>query len=319
MTAVRERVVAYQGSDGPRQIYTETYASEAPEWRGGCIALHSGPGFGLATLRPGIEHLAAATDVTLVDLPGCGRSSRHPGSGYPMEAYIDDIRQVRRQLAVQRPFLLGHGWGAILAVETALEHPTDFAGVTLVNPLRVLNGSGQDGEAQARQVERVDHTLLTRFSSDVLPKLQQAMQGLGPWADVESDPWWPQMWLTQWAGPPSPAWQDSVDRVTPGLEAYFAHKGMAMFDPQSRWARYDLAERLGALGKPATVLASQHDANYVALPMVHVDPLRKARPDLPVDIVADGGHFLMAESPAVVVGHLRRRMLPHLLGKPVSR
>lgn len=283
----------------------------AERWSGGggnrpCIALHSGPGFGAATLRAGAERLALVVDLVLLDLPGCGASSRHPGSAYPIEAYMADVIETCHALGGPKPLLLGHGWGAILAVEVALAHPDAVAGVAMINPLRVLSGAGQDSAAQQRQVERVDATLMSRFAADVLPDLQQAMQGHLPWDTVDANPWWPQMWATQWAGAPSAAWHDALGAHQPGMEAYFAHKGQAMFDPESAWARYDLAERVPYLRCPVSALASRHDANYVALPHIHVDAMQAALPAMQVERVDDGGHFLVSEAPDVVAAHLHR-------------
>ena len=282
----------------------------AERWSGGgaprtCIGLHSGPGFGAATLRAGAERLASVLDLVLIDLPGCGASSRHPGSAYPIEAYIADVIETCKALGGPQPLLLGHGWGAILAVEVALAHPDAVAGVAMLNPLRVLGGGGQDGAAQQRQAARGDATLLTRFAADVLPDLQQAMQGLLPWDAIDANPWWPQMWDTQWAGAPSAAWRSALRDHQPGMEAYFAHKGQAMFDPDSAWARYDLAERVPHLRCPVSVLASRHDANYVALPHIHVDAMRAALPTMQVELVDGVGHFLLSEAPQWVAAHLQ--------------
>jgi pimeloyl-ACP methyl ester carboxylesterase len=171
-----------------------------------------------------------------------------------------------------------------------------------------LGGAGQDGEAQLRQVQRTDATLVERFNADVMPALQQAMQGQAPWEAVDGHPWWNEMLLTQWAGAPSAAWHAALHGHRFGMEAYFAHKGQAMFDPESAWARYDLAARMPLLNCPASVLASGHDANYVALPSIHVDPMRAACPGLVVELTDAGGHFLVSEAPAVVAAHLRRHL-----------
>jgi pimeloyl-ACP methyl ester carboxylesterase len=304
MTQPRSSFVEHRFGGEPRRIGVHSLGGVRAATH--CIALHSGPGFSAATLLAGAEVLARATPISMVDLPGCGASSRHPGSGYPMEAYIADVMAVSPALGAAKPLLLGHGWGAILAVETALAHPEAIAGLMLVNPLRVLNASGQDGDAQLRRVQRVDACLLARFTADVMPTLQQAMQGQAAWELVDGNPWWPQMWLTQWAGPATAAWHGTIASARIGMEAYFAHKGQAMFDPESAWARYDLATRLPLLRCPVSVLASRHDANYVALPHIHVDPLRAARPDLTVELTDAAGHFLISEAPALVAAHLQR-------------
>ena len=149
-------------------------------------------------------------------------------------------------------------------------------------------------------------SLLPRFAADVLPDLQQAMQGLLPWDAIDANPWWPQMWATQWAGAPSAAWQSALHGHQPGMEAYFAHKGQAMFDPESAWARYDLAERVPRLRCPVSALASRHDANYVALPHIHLDAMHKALPDMQVQLVDGVGHFILSEAPYMVAAHIQR-------------
>lgn len=311
MIGRRDVELRYASTSGSRRIYTETYT--APGTVGpDCIALHSGPGFGAATLRAGVEVFAAEAAITLVDLPGCGRSSRHPASGYPIASYIDDVMQVRQGLGLKRPLLLGHGWGAMLAVEAALAHPTAFCGLLLLNPLRTLAAEGQDTEAQQRQAQRIDDTLLPRFATDVWPALQMAMQGLSNWDEVDRNPWFPQMWATQWATSPTEAWNVSVSSGALGMEAYFAHKGQAMFDPESYWARFDLASRMERLGLPVSVMASEHDANYVALPHIHVHPLRRACSNLQVEIVGEGGHFLLSETPHALARHLQSCLLPQV-------
>lgn len=59
---------------------------------------------------------------------------------------------------------------------------------------------------------------------------------------------------------------------------------------------------------PASVIDSHHDANYVAFPRLHVDPLVSLRPGLAVELVDDVGHFMLAEAPQRVADHLRRHV-----------
>jgi len=67
-------------------------------------------------------------------------------------------------------------------------------------------------------------------------------------------------------------------------------------------------EAISTLSSVSTtsVLASRHDANYVALPHVHIDPLRAAHAGLPVELTELAGHFLISEVPDLVAAHLAR-------------
>ena len=55
------------------------------------VALHGGPGFDHAYLRPGLDPLAAWAQVVHVDLRGQGRSGRPPLATCTLEQMADDV------------------------------------------------------------------------------------------------------------------------------------------------------------------------------------------------------------------------------------
>ncbi len=262
-----------------------------------CIAIHAGPGFTRESLRPGMEVLAGRMPVVLLDLPGCGKSSRHAAAGYSLEAYSADVEAVRRHMGGARVVLLGHGAGALVAAQYAAQFPSAAAAVVLVNPLRILNAAGPDLEAQQRQVDRVDATLHDRFVKDVLPLVQRALKGEYDWRELDRHSWWMEMIRTQWDGPVDAKWEAGMRTAQLGMESYFAQKGAAMFDPASPWAKLDLGDMLDRVEVPVGVIASTSDANYVAPVKIHVDPLAERHPGLVVNLIPDAGHFLPCERP----------------------
>ncbi|MFO1268587.1 MAG: alpha/beta hydrolase [Rubrivivax sp.] len=281
-----------------------------------CIVIHAGPGFTRESLKPGMEVLAKRMPVMLIDLPGCGESSRHGAAGYSLEAYAADVEAVRQEMGEgDAPVvLLGHGSGALVAAEYAARFPSKAAALILVNPLRILNAAGPDPEAQQRQVDRVDPTLHDRFVKDVLPLVQPALEGEFAWEDLDRNPWWMEMIRTQWHGPVDPRWEAGMKRARLGMESYFAQKGAAMFNPESPWAKVDLADMLKGLKPAVGVIASTSDANYVAPVKVHVAPLVERFAALPVQLIGDAGHFLPCERPEAfadafmaMLGRLRAR------------
>lgn len=262
------------------------------------IAIHGGPGFTHCYLRPWAGTPLRGS-VVCFDLPGCGESSRHPGSGYPLAEYVADVESVQDALAHERVIILGHAWGAILAVEYALVHPQRVSALVLVNPLRILRPDGQDNEAQARMIAAVDPQVLEPYLADVHPLLQRALGGdSGAWRAVDASPWWPRMWRTQFIEAPPQAWSHETGSAAIGLESYFAHKGAAFMDPAHPLNRYDLAERIRGLNCPVLVVASDSDANYVAPVRIHAEPLARAALRAELVVIPQSGHFPFVDQPA---------------------
>ncbi|OKH53916.1 hypothetical protein NIES2101_09220 [Calothrix sp. HK-06] len=57
-----------------------------------------------------------------VDPHGCGRSSSSPA--YDLQAIIADLDKIRKRLGIKQWVLLGHSWGADVALAYALKYPT---------------------------------------------------------------------------------------------------------------------------------------------------------------------------------------------------
>ncbi len=67
-------------------------------------------------------HLAAAGLAPLApDLRGHGLTDK-PDAGYTLEAMAGDLRSLIAGLGLRRPLLVGHSWGAALALEYAARH-----------------------------------------------------------------------------------------------------------------------------------------------------------------------------------------------------
>jgi len=58
----------------------------------------------------------------------------------------------------------------------------------------------------------------------------------------------------------------------------------------------DAASAVG-LQAPLLILAGESDANYVAMPSIHAQPIHAAVPDSELVIIEGAGHFLFAEDP----------------------
>ncbi|HEU5001857.1 MAG TPA: alpha/beta hydrolase [Actinomycetota bacterium] len=77
---------------------------------------------------------AAGCEVLLYDLRGHGRSERTP-DGYTMDDSVADLVGLLDTLGVDRPVhVVGHSFGASIALRTGLQHPERVASLVLIEP-----------------------------------------------------------------------------------------------------------------------------------------------------------------------------------------
>ncbi|GAA1369100.1 hypothetical protein GCM10009612_56770 [Streptomyces beijiangensis] len=98
------------------------------------ILCHGGPG-----LWDTLEDVAALLPGHTVyrwDQRGCGRSAPS-GGPYTLAASVADLEAVRAHFGLERIALLGHSWGAQLALAYALEHPRRVSRIVYVSGMGI--------------------------------------------------------------------------------------------------------------------------------------------------------------------------------------
>src|SRR6266849_5769343 len=99
------------------------------------IVLHGGPDFDHGYLLPDLDRLAEAFRLIYYDQRGRGRSADQvQPEEVTLTSDLDDLDGVRQHFQLESPALLGHSWGAVLALEYALRHPTNVSRLILMNP-----------------------------------------------------------------------------------------------------------------------------------------------------------------------------------------
>jgi len=99
------------------------------------IVLHGGPDFDQAYLLPDLDRLQDSFHLVYYDQRARGRSAAHVrGEDVTLASELDDLDRVREHFHLQAPVLLGHSWGAVLALEYALRHPAHVSRLILMNP-----------------------------------------------------------------------------------------------------------------------------------------------------------------------------------------
>jgi pimeloyl-ACP methyl ester carboxylesterase len=71
--------------------------------------------------------------VIVFDRPGFGHSERPHGRLWTADRQADLLHEALRQLGIVRPVVVGHSWGAIVAMAMAVRHEADTAGVVALS------------------------------------------------------------------------------------------------------------------------------------------------------------------------------------------
>lgn len=98
------------------------------------IVVHGGPGLSMDYLLPGLEPLAKDHLVIFYDQRGNGQSTGDINKQtMNLEQFVNDLSAIQRHFNLLKTSLLGHSFGAYLALKYATEYPN------LINKLIILN------------------------------------------------------------------------------------------------------------------------------------------------------------------------------------
>ncbi len=112
------------------------------------LLLHGGPDFDHTYLRPEMDQLSDRFRLIYYDQRGRGKSAENVlPEGVTIRSEVEDIEAVREHFGLENVSILGHSWGAVLALEYALQQPDRVSHLILMN---------------AAPVSRADYLLLRR-------------------------------------------------------------------------------------------------------------------------------------------------------------
>ena len=83
--------------------------------------------------QPQFDHFARTHAVTALDLRGVGRSDA-PDEGYAISELADDVAAFCAAVGIERPVVVGHSLGGMIAVELGARHPSLPSALVLVDP-----------------------------------------------------------------------------------------------------------------------------------------------------------------------------------------
>lgn len=87
------------------------------------LLLHGGPGFDHSSFKPAFSALADVAQVVYLDQRGNGRSDPSSREHWTLARWGDDVRAFCDALGIERPVVLGHSFGGMVAMAYATRHP----------------------------------------------------------------------------------------------------------------------------------------------------------------------------------------------------
>ncbi len=116
------------------------------------ITLHGGPGYPHDSLEP-LEDLADERKVIFYDQLGCGNSQKTSDKSlWSVEYFVKELGEVIENLKFKKYHLLGHSWGAGLAVAFTATKPQGLKSLILSDPYLSTPIWEKDAERLLRQL-----------------------------------------------------------------------------------------------------------------------------------------------------------------------
>jgi proline iminopeptidase len=134
------------------------------------IVLHAGPGLDHHAFGSYLDPLAQRFRLLFVDQRGQGRSDRVPLSTVTLARLAQDVIMVARALELERYAVLGHGFGACVALQNAVDYPGMASQVVLSGGVP----SGRFYRAVARNLEELQPDVVRERIEAALAREGQA-------------------------------------------------------------------------------------------------------------------------------------------------
>ncbi len=273
------------------------------------IVIHGGPDFDHGYLLPDLDRLKDAFRLIYYDQRGRGKSADHVRpEDVTLASDVADLDEVRQYFRLDAPALLGHSWGAVLALEYAIRHPTHVSRLILMNP----------APASASDAAVLRKAYLEKLGAEA----NRQREILASAAYQAGDP---EAVVARYRIHFKPAVMrpEDYERLMTTMKAIFISQGAegilkarAVEDRLMRdsWqvAGYDLLPRLRGLRIPTLVIAGDHDF----IPAEVTEHIAQAIPEARMVTIRDCGHFTYLECPGEVRGALEDFFRPTSVTPP---
>lgn len=283
---------------GDGRLYIRDIGRGAP-----IIVVHGGPDFDHAYLLPEMDRLAESFRLVYYDQRGRGRSfSGEVPEDVDLAGEIDDLDAVRESFGLETVALLGHSWGALLAMEYTTRLPHRASHLILMNSAPASHAGLLAFRAHLqRQRSPEQSARMTALRSDPGHRA----------GDVRADLEYYRIHFGS-----ALRRSDQLDSLIARLRSAVTNEGIvaarAIEDRlyAQTWDSedYDLIARLGGLRIPTLLIHGDHDLVPIDIAREVADAISGSR----FVVLPECGHFAYLEQPDQV-----RAAVVELLAEPI--
>lgn len=257
------------------------------------LVLHGGPDFDSAYLLPDFDRLGGAVRLIYYDQRGRGKSAERVNPGeVSLGSEIADLDAVRQHFQLRNPVLLGHSWGALLALEYALRHPDRVSRLILMNPAPV----------SAADLAAFRRTYVENLGGEMARQRATAASAAYKAGDPAAVAERYRIHFKNALARPA-----DFEKLMAAMKAAFIRQGAAgILEARAvedrlvaeTWGLpgYDLLPKLRGLRIPTLVIAGDHDF----IPVSISEHIAEAIPGARLQTLRNCGHFSYLECPADV-------------------
>ncbi|GIH10873.1 proline iminopeptidase [Rhizocola hellebori] len=213
------------------------------------LILHGGPGLDHHEFGEYLDPLADRYQLIFVDQRASGRSSRPDSATWTLSRMAADVPALARAMGLPRFAVLGHSYGAFVALQYAVDFPGDTGPV-------VVSG----GLASSRYLENVAVHLATFEPRELREQVAQSWERESTVATPED--------FAQLMHDQLPF--HFADPRDPRIEEYERNTSETVYSPEilrvfaeAGYGGIEVEHRLSEIARPVLVLAGRHDRTCV--------------------------------------------------------
>ena len=258
------------------------------------LVLHGGPGLDHHEFADHLDPLAADHRLILVDVRACGRSERAPEHTWTLERHAQDVVMLARALRLERYAILGHSYGAFVALQSAVDYP-GMAAQTIVSsgvPSMRFVGPAVERGLAALEPPSLRQRVAASWAAEPHVRTEEAFARL----IVDQMPF-------HFADPQDPRIADYLERTRDTVYAPDVLRRSAA----TGYGGIEVEDRLGLVTSAMLVLAGRHDR---ACTVEAAEAIAAGVPGAELTVFERSGHMTFVEEPEryveVVRGFLQR-------------
>jgi len=243
------------------------------------IVIHGSPALNQTYLRPALDRLSNTHKVIFYDQRGCGKSTGL--NPINLAAFVSDIEEIRKELGLDKIILIGHSWGAFLAMNYAIAHPET------VNKLILLSSM----PASKEEFDQFITVIMGRLAP--IHKELEEIEGSDAYKSGDPDTVEKQMKTVF-----SPYFYDQTDvsKVNFRLTQSAFLSGSKVFSllcEEVFFKPFDLYPELASVKAPTLVVHGDYDP----IPSAFAEHIANTMPNARFVKIENCGHFSYAEKP----------------------